>query len=311
MRVNGSGNRMAYRSNKPARMTLALSPQTVEAIVNIISGGNGNSATPSIGIYRSGPKIEAFMRACGVRMSIGNGSRMPALAAAVEDVVTRQDVHVLRQIIEAAVSPADFLDDPERGNAVIEHLNRRLAFDQLVLRRRGAKIELVDALANAPIISALAEALAPINFDTVSRDLERALANADSDPEDAVTSACSVVESVCRSIIVALGVGLPAKKDIQSLYKTVREHLALDPGGSFRSDIVDDVRLTLSGLSSTIQGVGNLRTHGGDAHGRERGFARSIDPRIARLAIHTASAVALFLIETWQLKNPGTVLTAK
>jgi hypothetical protein len=44
-----------------------------------------------------------------------------------------------------------------------------------------------------------------------------------------------------------------------------------------------------------------LRTHAGDAHGREKGFAR-IDPRIARLAIHAASTVALFLIETWERK---------
>ncbi|MDI5930061.1 abortive infection family protein [Rhizobium leguminosarum] len=44
--------------------------------------------------------------------------------------------------------------------------------------------------------------------------------------------------------------------------------------------------------------------HAGDAHGRERGFKR-VDPRIARLAIHSASAVAVFLIETWQLRFPG------
>ncbi|WP_446686926.1 abortive infection family protein [Paracoccus niistensis] len=50
-------------------------------------------------------------------------------------------------------------------------------------------------------------------------------------------------------------------------------------------------------------GVGSLRTHGGDAHGRERGYAR-IDARIARLSIHAASTAALFLIETWQRKFP-------
>ena len=42
-----------------------------------------------------------------------------------------------------------------------------------------------------------------------------------------------------------------------------------------------------------------MRTHGGDAHGREKGFRR-IDPRIARLAINAASSLALFLIETWE-----------
>jgi len=45
-----------------------------------------------------------------------------------------------------------------------------------------------------------------------------------------------------------------------------------------------------------------LRTHGGDAHGREKGFRR-IDARIARLALNSASSIAMFLIETWERKE--------
>jgi hypothetical protein len=51
----------------------------------------------------------------------------------------------------------------------------------------------------------------------------------------------------------------------------------------------------------------SLRTHAGDAHGRERGHSR-VDERIARLAIHSASTVSLFLIETWQKKYPARTL---
>ena len=71
--------------------------------------------------------------------------------------------------------------------------------------------------------------------------------------------------------------------------------------------IADDVRKILSGLATAIEGIGALRTHGGDAHGRERGYTR-IDQRIASLAIHAASTVALFLIQTWQRKYPQRVL---
>ena len=77
---------------------------------------------------------------------------------------------------------------------------------------------------------------------------------------------------------------------------------------SDRSDIdpliANDVRQILSGLATVIGGVGALRTHGGDAHGREKGYAR-VDARIARLSIHAASTAALFLIETWQRKCPA------
>lgn len=65
--------------------------------------------------------------------------------------------------------------------------------------------------------------------------------------------------------------------------------------------VAQDIRKVLSGLSTTAEGIGSLRTHGGDAHGRERGHPM-IDPRIARLAIHAASTIALFFIETWERK---------
>jgi hypothetical protein len=35
------------------------------------------------------------------------------------------------------------------------------------------------------------------------------------------------------------------------------------------------VRAILGGLNSVVSGVGSLRTHAGDAHGRERGYRRS------------------------------------
>jgi hypothetical protein len=59
-------------------MTFPLSPQSIDAIAEIISGGGGNDPEPPIGIYRSGPKIEKFMRACNVSFTL-DGSRVPSL----------------------------------------------------------------------------------------------------------------------------------------------------------------------------------------------------------------------------------------
>jgi hypothetical protein len=155
-----------------------------------------------------------------------------------------------------------------------------------------------------PVLDSLSGAAEILNLDTVSRDLERALTSAQHDPEDAVTAACSTVESVCRSILIEVGENLPDKRDIKALFAAVRKPLGL---GSDRSDldslIADDVRKILSGLATVVEGIGALRTHGGDAHGRERGYKR-LDRRIASLAIHAASTIALFLIETWQRKYP-------
>jgi Abortive infection C-terminus len=93
------------------------------------------------------------------------------------------------------------------------------------------------------------------------------------DPEDAVTAGSSIIESVCRSILIKLGVPLPDKKDIDGLMRAVQAPLGLSPGQrNIPLKVERDVRQILGGLTSVAKGVGALRTHGGDAHGREAGY---------------------------------------
>lgn len=218
-------------------MPVHLAPQTIDALAQVISGGGGNDTTPSTGIYRSGPKIESFMRGCNVSMSIGSGSRLPTLVEALERANRKGDETILRTIAERAADPRDFLDEPAKHRAVIEHLNARLRYDRLELQHIGHRVRLRQAGQSSAVLDALAGTVQVIDFDTVQHDLDRALQNVDSDPEDAVTAACSIVESICRSILVELGLQMSAHKDMQGLYKAVREPLGLDPA---RSDLTGD-----------------------------------------------------------------------
>jgi hypothetical protein len=290
-------------------MEVKLSPQTIEALAFVISGGSANDTTPMIGLYRSGPKLERFMRSCNVDFRVGSNSRLPALTECLIAVARGQEAQtLLPRIIEAAADPRDFLDAPEKLTGVVEYLNKYLAYDGLELQRRRQTMRLVAVGTHTQVVAELAGKSEVLDFDTVRRDLDRALASAAHDPEDAVTAACSTIESMCRSILLELGIPLPQRKDISALYKAVREPLGISPDRSdFTQEIVNDVRKVLSGLVTAIEGIGALRTHAGDAHGRERGFRR-IDARIARLAIHSASTVALFLLETWQQKYPTKAL---
>lgn len=222
--------------------------------------------------------------------------------------MTTGNAKALKTIIERAADPRDFIAQPEKLGKVLAHLNSYLVHDGYELQQNGSNAHLVRAGSSSPVIATLADTLQTIDFDTVQRDLQRALASVRTDPEDAVTAACSIVESLCRSVLRELDIPLPAQLDIQSLYKAVREPLGLAPGREdVAPEIAGDVRAILGGLNSTIQGIGALRTHAGDAHGRERGFKR-IDARIANLAIHAAGSVALFIIETWQKKFPAKAL---
>src|SRR5690606_3817442 len=290
-------------------MPFPLSPQAIDALADIITGGPGLGGGPSpVGLYRTGPQIEKFMRACNVAFSV-SGSRVPSLVARLIEINNGYEPEkVLPRIIEAAADPRDFTNDPPRHAAVLDHLNRVLCYDGFELQQQGLRVRLVVAGHATPVVEQLSDMVETISFDTVQRDVDRALASIEADPEDAITAACSTIASVCRSILIELGEPLPAKKDVQGLFNAVKGPLGLSPDrGDLDPLIAGDVRTTLGGLATVIQGAGALRTHAGDAHGRERGYAR-VDARIGRLSIHAASTVALFLIETWQRKFPSRLL---
>lgn len=288
-------------------MRIELSEQSVDALAEIISGGAANGYEPPIGLYRQGWRLEAWFKGFGVPFDIKAESRLPATKTAIRGAVfiDNGDGELLRRIIESSADPRDFISEPERHLAVVDYLNKHLFYDGLKLERAGRSMRLVEIAEAAAATGELSAMAAGIDFDTVGRDLDRALRAVSDDPEIAVTAACAVVESVCRSILVELEIDFPTKQDVSSLYRAVREPLGLDPmKEGLTPEIVNDVKSVLSGLVTAIQSIGSLRTHVGGAHGKEKGFRR-IDARIAKLAIHSASAIALFIMETWQIRHPG------
>ena len=285
-------------------MSGRFSPYVIKALVDAITGGSGNDPAPPVGVYRSGPKIEQFFLDCGLDMRIGAGSRVPATTNFLRQTMAEWDGDDrIERVVLKVCDPREYFSEPERAAAVREHVNRTLEPDGLAVTVAGGKALLTERLGTGVIIEPFLTKVATIDFDTVQIEIARALPNLKDDPEDAVTAACSLIEAVCRSILIELGLPLPAKKDIEGLLKAVQEPLGLSPGRTdLPTEIEQDVRQILGGLTSVAKGVGALRTHGGDAHGRERGFRR-IDSRIALLAINAASSIALFLIQTWERKE--------
>ncbi|WP_223999094.1 hypothetical protein [Aureimonas sp. SA4125] len=227
-----------------------FSPQTIEALIDVVSGGSGMGASdPSIGIYRSARDIERFMGGCGISMRVV-GSRLPSLADALRAANEQGNDEALRKVAELSADPRDFRNDAERHATVVAYLNDFLRPDGFELQQQGGRMRLVKAGTSASVVSALSAAAVVLDFDTVRRDLDRATENAVNDPEDAVTAACSIVESVCRSILVELDVPLPAKRDVQNLYRAVRDPLGLDlpPFSGERFDYAAASRSNWTGL---------------------------------------------------------------
>jgi hypothetical protein len=166
---------------------MLLSPQSIEAIAFIISGGSAHDATPLVGLYRSGPQLKRFMRGCNVEFTIGGRSRYPALVDCLQNVTKAPEASaLLKRVIESAADPRDFVRDPERLIAVVDYLNGSLSFDGLELQHQGGKVRLVAAGRGTPVVAHLSTKTEAFDLDTARLDLERALASVDVDSEDSV-----------------------------------------------------------------------------------------------------------------------------
>ncbi|MDG3440668.1 abortive infection family protein [Nitrospirillum amazonense] len=136
-----------------------------------------------------------------------------------------------------------------------------------------------------------------ISFDAqgVTDAWQKALSRRETDPSGAVTSARTLLESVCKHILEDdTGAALYSPNDdLPKLYKFASERLNIAP--SQHSEEV--FRRILGSVSSVVEGLGALRNKIGDAHdpGRKR---FKVAPRHAALAINLAGSMALFLVET-------------
>lgn len=134
----------------------------------------------------------------------------------------------------------------------------------------------------------------------VDKEFERAMETIESDPPASLTAACAIIESLCKIYIEDRGLDLPKEQSIKPLWNIVKKDLGFDP-----SRIEDqDLLKILTGLNSIVDGLGALRTHAGSAHGRGKKIYK-VQPRHARLAVHTAHTLATFVIETWEKNQAG------
>ena len=91
---------------------------------------------------------------------------------------------------------------------------------------------------------------------------------------------------------------MPAKQDLKPVWTIVRKHLGFDP-----SVVEDqDLQTILTGLFAVVDGIGALRTHASSAHGAGK-KSYKLEPRHARLAIHAAHTVVLYVIESWDKRK--------
>jgi hypothetical protein len=207
----------------------------------------------------------------------------------------RQPIDVLGKILEQYME--EILDpdsdyDKEKINDR-EKVSRTLAEAELQYIKGGKVIGTLGTPSKT-----LEDYIRDRDIDSINMEFDRALTNVEQNPREAVSAASNILESLCKIYIEDEKLDKPNKLDLKNVWTIVRKDLGFDP--SILED--KDLQAILTGLLSIVDGVGALRTHASSAHGAGKKIYK-LEPRHARLAIHSAHTVALFTLESWNKKK--------
>lgn len=158
--------------------------------------------------------------------------------------------------------------------------------------------EFLESQERSPADQAIAETLSRLDAEHVHQAWSKALERRAQDPEGAITSARTLLETVCKCILDDFGVVYDRKDNLPRLYRMTAESLNLAPDQ--HSEQI--VRRMLGGCQSVVEGVGALRNVLSDSHGKGKEPIKPA-PRHAELTVNLAGSMATFLVASWEAQK--------
>jgi hypothetical protein len=159
-------------------------------------------------------------------------------------------------------------------------------------------LEALEHSAIAPSDSAVSAALERFDAGYLQAAWSKALDRRSTDPEGAITSARTLIESVCKHVLDEASIEYNDGIELPKLYKQTAELLNLAPS----QHTTQVFKQILGGCTSVVEGLGSLRNRLSDAHGKGKVGTKPA-PRHAELAVNLAGAVATFLLATWEARS--------
>jgi len=203
--------------------------------------------------------------------------------------------HIFKDLTSRGVSIPDgrtAVSTDDRANRIIKALAER---ERIYWTGEGFDLSSLDA--SAMLVHA-SQSIQRFGLAEVNQEARRILLNVESDPGDAITSAKSLLESVCRHILADFGEKRSPTANLGDLMRAVMERLSLLPEQvSEKRRGAGAAKKVLRSIQATVQGLAELRNLYGDPHGKGPGY-RGLESRHARLAATLSGAVAVFLAET-------------
>jgi hypothetical protein len=158
--------------------------------------------------------------------------------------------------------------------------------------------DMLDGVGVSPSDAGVTQAIKKFDEAHVQAAWHKALERRTTDPEGAITSARTLLESVCKHILDASGTPYEDSPDMNKLYRQTAERLNIAP-----TQHTEQVfKQILGGCTAVVEGLGALRNRLSDSHGKGKTGVKP-SPRHAELAVNLAGALAVYLLATWDARS--------
>lgn len=186
---------------------------------------------------------------------------------------------------------------------LLKTFNQYLALDRWeiyeIIRIGDKPIFSVRQLPQFPV-NKLEIVMRELDTDYVHRKIISMESSIESNPDSAIGAAKNFVETICKTILNKEGVEFDENNiDVSPLVKLTQKQLRL-----LREDVpnsakaADSIKTLLSNLGAISKFLEEIRNGYGDGHGKDAYF-KGLQPKEARLAVNAATALGVYLLETY------------
>lgn len=141
------------------------------------------------------------------------------------------------------------------------------------------------------------------NADYVTHQINLMESSIEISPYQAIGVAKELIETACKSIFKDKQKEYDKSWELSRLMRETTKLLKLTPDDiSDEAKAAKSIRQILGSLSAVVQGIAEVRNEYGSGHGKDGDF-KGLQSRHAKLAVGAASTLAIYLLETHEMRK--------